>query len=94
LTITPADQLATQIPDKAGARPADRDAVDARIINDFKNRRGRIIDSPSEVGGFPTLAVNRRAFRAPRNPNGDDDKNGYTNIEEVLFALAAEVEGR
>jgi hypothetical protein len=94
LTIMPADQLATQIPDMAGARPADRDAVDLRIIDDFRNRRGKIIDSPSEVGGFPTLAVNKRVFRDPPNPNGDDDNDGYTNLEEVLFAFAAEVEGR
>lgn len=94
LSIMPADQLSTQIPNTAGARPADRDPVDARIVSDFKAGRGRIIDSISQVGGHPVLAVNTRTFPAPANPNGDDDGDGYTNVEEVLFAMAAQVEGR
>jgi pectate lyase len=30
----------------------DRDSVDLRIINDVKNKTGRIIDSPAEIGGW------------------------------------------
>jgi len=30
----------------------------------------------------------------PASPNGDDDGDGYTNLEERLHQLAAEVEGR
>lgn len=77
----------------AGARPADRDAVDNRVINDVINGTGQIIDSQDDVGGWPTLAENYRAFDAPSNPNGDDDGDGYTNLEELLHAYAAEVEG-
>jgi len=78
----------------AGARPADRDAVDRRIIGDVRKRTGRIIDSQRQVGGWPDLARNARAFDVPSDPNGDDDGDGYTNIEEVLQEMAAQVEGR
>jgi len=77
-----------------GARPADRDAVDYRLENEVRNRGGAIIDSPSQVGGWPNLAVNHRTFNVPSNPNGDDDGDGYTNVEEVLQQMAAQVEGR
>ncbi len=39
----------------AGASWA-RDSVDMRIVADVKNHTGRIIDSQSEVGGWPDLA--------------------------------------
>ncbi len=34
-----------------------RDAVDARIIEGVRTRTGRIIDSQSEVGGWPALTA-------------------------------------
>jgi hypothetical protein len=80
----------------AGARPADRDAVDIRIINNIKNGTGIIIDSQDEVGGWPDppgVILNTRTLTLPANPNGDDDGDGYTNLEEWLHAFAAEVEG-
>ena len=38
----------------AGARPKDRDAVDARIVADVTAGSGAIIDSQDTVGGYPT----------------------------------------
>ncbi len=61
----------------AGASLA-RDAVDARVVNDFRNGTGRLIDSQSEVGGWPEL----KSKPAPTDRDGDgmpDDwelKNG------------------
>jgi hypothetical protein len=46
------------------------------------------------AGGWPTYAQNYRALTLPSNPNGDDDGDGYTNLEEWLHRMAAEVEGR
>jgi len=40
------------------------------------------------------LPVNRRKLTVPDNPSGDDDGDGYTNLEEWLHGFAAEVEGR
>ncbi len=76
----------------AGARPADRDAVDSPLSARSKPRTGHLIDSQNEVGGWPNLAMNHRTFNIPANPNGDDDGDGYTNIEEVLQQMAAAVE--
>jgi hypothetical protein len=78
----------------AGARPADRDNVDKRIVNDVKNRQGHIIDSQNEIGGWPNLAQNHRTLNLPANMHGDDDGDGYTNLEEWLHTFAVQVEGK
>lgn len=46
----------------AGARPWDRDDVDRRIVADVIEGRGAIIDSETEVGGYPQYAQTRAAF--------------------------------
>lgn len=71
----------------------DRDAVDRRIILTVQTRTGRIIASQNDVGGWPSLPINRQVFQTPLNPNGDDDRDGYTNLEEVLHQAAAPLEG-
>lgn len=76
-----------------GARPKDRDSVDRRIIREVGTRTGQVIDSQSQVGGWPNLAVNRRTLDLPASPNGDSDGDGYTNLEEFLHRMAEEVEG-
>lgn len=77
---------------RAGARPADRDSVDKRIVDDVIKRSGRIIDSQNQVGGWPVLKSTFREFIVPSNPGGDDDGDGYTNIEELLQQMARELE--
>jgi pectate lyase len=95
LTIMPSSAVEAYIIANAGARPADRDAVDTRIINDVINRTGSsLITNESAVGGFPTLAQNTRALALPANPQGDDDGDGYTNLEELIQQLTACVEGK
>lgn len=84
---TEADVLAN-----VGARPADRDPVDRRIVGDITARRGRIIDSQSEVGGWPALAVNVRRLTLPSDPHVVQS-TGYTALEEWLHVLARTVEG-
>jgi len=73
-----------------GARPADRDAVDIAIVNDVQNLTGKIIDSQTEVGGWPTLAENTSAFVDPANP--DAITTDYTNREDHLHNLSAALE--
>jgi hypothetical protein len=94
LTVRPSHTVEAWVLETAGARPADRDAVDRRITNEVRTRTGRIIDSQDQVGGWPVLAENRRSLPLPADPNGFDIRSGYTNIEIWLHALAAEVEGR
>jgi len=61
LQALPAEHMADYVVRHAGARPMDRDDTDKRIIKDFQERKGRIIDSQDEVGGYPrTPAATRR----------------------------------
>jgi pectate lyase len=55
LNILPSGQVEEWILKNAGARPRDRDAHDQRIVSDVAEGRGRIIDSETEVGGYPDL---------------------------------------
>jgi hypothetical protein len=81
--------------------------VDEHVINDVKNMTGRIIDSPTDVGDYPTLAngippkdsdhdgiPDNREEKVgldsddPTDANGDQDGDGYTNIEEYLHSFS------
>jgi pectate lyase len=46
----------------AGARPWDRDPIDARIVADTIEGRGEIIDSEHDVGGYPAYQETRQKF--------------------------------
>jgi len=82
----------------AGARPAERNDVDKRIIAEVASGTGSIKDCvagcPLNAGGWPVVSVTRRAIAVPALPDGDDDADGYTNLEELLQGYAAVVEGR
>ncbi len=56
-----------------------RDSVDQRIINDVKNRTGKIIDSPSEVGGWPSIASGTAC--------ADSDHDGMPDQWEKLYGF-------
>ena len=94
LIAKPSSEVKASVLANAGARPADRDSVDLRVVKDVRQGTGRFINSQNDVGGWPKLAKNRRALTLPNNPNGDDDRDGYTNLEEWLYTLAASVEGK
>ncbi|MDX2237114.1 MAG: pectate lyase [Hyphomonadaceae bacterium] len=46
----------------AGARPWDRDPIDARIVAEARAGEGRIIDSQAAVGGYPVRASTAATF--------------------------------
>ncbi len=92
VSIIPTAQTMDYVMTYVGARPIDRDAVDARIINEVKTKTGNWMDKTEVEGKFPFLAANNRTFNVS-NPNGDDDGDGYTNLEEVLYQMKLEVEG-
>jgi hypothetical protein len=62
VTLLPANEVEEAVVRNAGARPWDRDAVDARIVADTVEGRGQIIDSEAQVGGYPRQAETRHAF--------------------------------
>ena len=102
-TLPTADSVVrNQVLRFAGARPADRDSVDRRIIEQVRNGTHRIINCVAangsarcarNGGGWPTMAENRRALTLPANPD-TVTASGYTNLELWLHGMAAEVEGR
>ena len=92
LTVKPVAEVEQWVLANAGARPADRDPVDARVVKSVRQQTGAIIGSQDDVGGWPDIEQNHRPLTLPENPNGDDDGDGYTNLEEWLHAFAAEAE--
>ncbi|MDX2038734.1 MAG: hypothetical protein SFX72_18960 [Isosphaeraceae bacterium] len=56
-----------------------RDAVDLRVVEDARNRTGKLIDSPKDVGGFPVL----RSGPAPI----DTDRDGMPDAWEIREGL-------
>jgi pectate lyase len=76
-----ADRVVDHIVNHVGARPQDRDAVDKRIIREFQQRKGRIIDSQEEVGGYQKVKMTRRELTIPKQ-----------NMEAWLAKLALDLE--
>ncbi len=91
-SVLPRSEVRDELIANAGMRPADREDIDYRIIQDVINDTGRIIDSQNEVGGYPAYTQVNRVLTLPNNPNADDDGDGYTNLEEWLHLLAADLE--
>lgn len=64
LRIRPSERLPAELLPAVGARPWDRDALDARVLADAARGHGRIIDSEAEnpLGPPPARPPTRRAF--------------------------------
>jgi hypothetical protein len=84
----------------AGARPADRDQVDARIVEGVRTKTGRMVncvaangteDCESNAGGWPSYARNTRSLELPSDYN-QVAPSGYTRLEEWLHDHARAVE--
>ncbi len=63
----------------AGASRPKRDPVDARLVSDVRHRTGKVIDSQTDVGGWPELKS------AP--PPADSDKDGMPDEWETSHGL-------
>jgi hypothetical protein len=77
----PANEVVGYITRNAGARPKERDAVDKRIIQDLLDRKGQILDSQDEVGGYPKYKATYRKLDVPQE-----------NIDSWLIQLASELQ--
>lgn len=83
------EQVFSRVLQQAGARPNQRDAVDERIVAEVASGGGSVPNSPPV---YPLYPESYRKFIVPVDPHGDSDNNGYTNIEDLLHQMAAEVE--
>jgi pectate lyase len=63
----------------AGAVVPERDSVDRRIVDDVRNRTGKIINSQNDVGGWPELKSGE--------PRVDSDQDGLPDAWEMARAL-------
>lgn len=93
LTLLPAQDTVEHVFRCAGAWPADRDAIDARILDGVRQRTGRVIDGQDEVEGYPTVEPTRHDLVVPADPHAVADDGGYTNLDLWLHELATRVEG-
>ena len=91
ITVRSSTGLEAFLLPKVGARPADRDSVDTRIVAETLARTGTVISSQNAVGGWPTLAINARAYSVPASPH-TVQASGYTALEEQLQRDASSVE--
>lgn len=62
VTAMPAKEVEAHVLQNAGARPWERDAIDARIVRQTKDGTGKVIDSEQQVGGYPAAKETRQAF--------------------------------
>jgi hypothetical protein len=74
----PAAEAAELVLTRAGASLR-RDAIDARVVDDVRHRRGKVIDSQREVGGWVAL----RSAPAPV----DTDRDGMPDAWELAQGL-------
>lgn len=77
--IDSAEVAYQRVVEKVGAVLPNRDAADTRILNDVKNRTGRFIDTPGDVGGWPEL----KSTPAPL----DTDRDGIPDAWETANGL-------
>jgi len=98
VTVVPSHLVEEHVLANAGARPGERDGtisngigdpVDERLVSEVRMGKGSLKTSPPDM---PVLKPSSRPFSVPANPNGDDNGNGYTNIEEILYQMALAVE--
>lgn len=79
LTVTEnANDAYTTVIEKAGCSLS-RDEVDLRIVKDVKENTGRLIDKPSDVGGWPELSSESTIV--------DTDKDGMPDEWEKKYGL-------
>lgn len=67
VTTLPASDAYARVLERAGCVRPRRDAVDERVVADVREGRPRLIDDPSEVGGWPEL----EGGTAPADADGD-----------------------
>lgn len=75
----PASEILQPILEHVGATLPARDSLDRRLIDDVRNRTGKIIDHPNQVGGWPRLAAGA--------PYPDANENGMSDEWEKRHGL-------
>ena len=69
--FVPSGDLEGFLAPMVGPRPADRPPWETRVIDDFTNRNGRIIDHQDDVGGYPDYSAQTRSLNPPETDTLD-----------------------
>jgi hypothetical protein len=73
VTAEPAGQAFDHVLSSAGAFPWRRDAADSRVVEGVRKQTGRVINSQSEVGGWPEL----KSALVPLDSDGDGNPDEW-----------------
>lgn len=106
ITLMGANHLVDFLTPRVGANYRYRTVNESKIIDDVVNGTMDVSSSDTltmvksltntnmpNYGGFPSITYTKRTFTdLPANPNGDQDADGYSNLEEYIhnYTLAAE----
>lgn len=71
--------VCNMVPENAGAHRPKRDIIDTRIVDEVRQSKGRIINNPSDVGGFPMMNS--------ADPPADTDHDGMSDTWEMQNGL-------
>lgn len=78
-TIWPSSLVRTWVPRRAGTRPANRPALDARVIAYALALGGPgYISTQNTVGGYPPITTTQQTLTVPANATSTDPVTGYT----------------
>ncbi|MEM6766051.1 MAG: right-handed parallel beta-helix repeat-containing protein [Bacteroidota bacterium] len=80
------DKTESYVLSNVGPFPGNRFKIAQRIVDNYWRKKGKVIDSPSQVGGTPSVPVNKRKLDVPANPHRKDN-NGYTRLENWLSSF-------
>jgi hypothetical protein len=87
------DEVEEYVLANAGARPLDRDRVDATAAAQAKTRTGSRVTSQWDMGGWPSLRQNIRPLQVPKDPHAVAPGQTFrTNIEMWLEEYARDLE--
>ena len=89
VAVTSATQAGKDVLSFAGANVPSRDSVDMRVINEVRTCKGKIIDNPSEVGGWPSLS----AGTAPKDSDHDGMPDSWESAQGLNPSIASDRNG-
>jgi hypothetical protein len=92
-TLLPTSDVKAYVLKHAGTRPADRDPVDARLLQQIATGTERIIDHPEDAGPLPQIAPTVGKADLPDRPLEVSPKIGKTRLELWLCLKHLELGG-
>jgi hypothetical protein len=92
--LVPASTLYPEILETAGARPAARNPIDARVIAGIRDGSGSIIENEKSVGGWPPIPLTNRRNSLPVSTSTIADIAALSAVRSWLCQQRKIVEGR